>query len=86
MVIGIALGLVFGLVQFYLLLTGVQSVGAGRLKIVPMIAQFFCPLAALLLCAFFAREQLLLCALIIVVILIAGALIYFLRFIKNKHK
>ena len=86
MIIAIVLGLVFGGLQFYLLLIGVRSVGAGELKVVPMVVQFLMPLAALLLCALLARQQLLLCALIIIGILIIGALAYLIRFLKKKNK
>ena len=82
--LGFLLGVVFGGVQLCLLLLAVNSVGAGKLKIWPLAAQFFCPFAGLLLCAFVAREQLLICAVTISSLLIVGAVIKFISVRKGK--
>ena len=68
------LGAVFGAAQFWLLLTGVRSVGAAKLKVWALALQFFCPLAGLLLCAWLFRPQLVACAVSMGAVLIAGAL------------
>ena len=75
--LGILIGVIFGAAQFFLLLTGVRSVSAGKIRIIPLAAQFLCPFAGLLVCA-----------LIIIGILIAGAvantLIYLSRSRGNR--
>lgn len=85
-VIGILLGLVFGSAQLYLLIVGVQSVAAGRLKVWPFAVQFFCPLAGLLLCALLRTSQLLPCAIAMSAVLIVGAVITFLRIRSRSPK
>ena len=84
--VGILLGLVFGSVQLYLLIVGVQSVAAGRLRIWPFAVQFFCPLAGLLLCAWLRPKQLLPCAIAMSAVLILGAVITFLRIRSRNPK
>lgn len=82
--LGFLLGLAFGGAQLILLLLAVNSLGTGKLKIWPLVAQFFCPFAGLLLCAFVAREHLLTCAATISFLLIAGAVIKFISARKGK--
>ncbi len=82
--LGFLLGVVFGGVQLALLLLAVNAVGAGKLKIWPFAAQFLCPFAALLTCAFLAREQLLICAMTISSLLIIGAVVKFISARKGK--
>lgn len=84
--IGILLGLLFGAVQLYLLIVGVQSLAAGRLKIWPFVVQFFCPLAGLSLCAWLWMEQLLPCAIAMSAVLIVGAVVTFLRIRSRSTK
>ena len=71
--IGAVIGICFGVIQFILLFTAVRSITSDRVRILPMLAQFFCPMAGLLLCAFVKREQLLTCAICIISILLLGA-------------
>ena len=85
-VIGILLGLLFGSAQLYLLIVGVESLAAGRLKIWPFLVQFFCPLAGLLLCAWLQTEQLLPCAIAMSAVLILGAVVKFLRIRSRSTK
>ncbi len=84
--IGILLGLLFGSGQLALLIVGVESLAAGRLKIWPFAVQFFCPLAGLLLCAWLRTEQLLPCAIAMSAVLIVGAVIAFLRIRSRNTK
>ena len=84
--LGIVIGVVFGAAQFYLLLIGVRSVGTGKVRILPLLVQFFCPFAGLLLCAFLDRGHLMACAIIIIAILLAGAVVNFLLFNKRNKK
>ena len=84
--LGIVIGVVFGAAQFYLLLIGVRSVGAEKVRIIPLLIQFFCPFAGLLLCAFLDRAHLLMCAVIIIAILLAGAIVNFVLFTKKNNK
>ena len=84
--IGILLGLLFGSVQLALLIVGVMSLAAGRLKIWPFVVQFFCPLAGLLLCVWLRKEQLLPCAIAMSAVLIVGAVIAFLRIRSRNTK
>ena len=76
--LGFLLGIVFGGIQLVLLLLAVNSVGTEKLKIWPLVAQFFCPFIGLLLCAFLAKNQLLLCGATISFLLIAGAVVKFI--------
>lgn len=82
--LGFLLGVVFGGVQLVLLLLAVNTVSTGKLKIWPFVAQFLCPLAGLLACAFLAKEQLLICAVTISSLLIAGAVVKFISARKGK--
>jgi len=84
--LGIAIGIVFGLAQFYLLLIGVRSVGSDHLRLVPLVGQFLCPFAGLLLCAFLDRGHLLVCAVIIIAILLIGAAVNFYLFSRGNNK
>ena len=84
--LGIVIGVVFGAAQFYLLLIGVRSVGSDKLRILPLLGQFLCPFAGLLLCAFLDRAHLLVCAIIIIAILLAGAIVNFVLFTKKNNK
>ena len=84
--LGIVIGVVFGAAQFYLLLIGVRSVGSDKLRILPLLGQFLCPFAGLLLCAFLDRAHLLVCAFIIIGILILGAVANFLLYIRKSKK
>ena len=84
--LGIVIGVVFGAAQFYLLLIGVRSVSTEKVRIVPLIIQFFCPFLGLLLCAFLDRAHLLVCAFIIIGILILGAVANFLLYIRKSKK
>ena len=84
--LGIVIGVVFGAAQFYLLLIGVRSVGSEKVRILPLLVQFFCPFLGLLLCAFLDRAHLLVCAIIIIAILLAGAVVNFLLFNKRNKK
>ena len=84
--LGILIGVVFGAVQFVLLLIGVRSVSTEKVRIVPLIIQFLCPFAGLLLCAFLDRAHLLVCAFIIIGILILGAAANFLLYIRKSKK
>lgn len=84
--LGILIGAVFGAAQFWLLCIGVRSVSTEKVRIVPLIVQFFCPFAGLLLCAFTDRAHLLVCALIIIAILILGAVANFLLWIRSGKK
>lgn len=77
--IGITLAAVFGGLQFYLLTVVTRSVARGKISVLAMVGQFFCPIAGLLLCAFLAKQQLLHCAIGITVILIGGALALLIR-------
>lgn len=81
---GFFLGLVFGGVQLFLLVLAVNAIAAGRMKIWPLAAQFLCPFAGLLLCAFTAREDLLICAVTISALLIGGAAVRFFSLRKGK--
>ena len=85
-VIGILLGLLFGSAQLALLIVGVLSLAAGRLKIWPFVVQFFCPLAGLFLCAWLRTEQLLPCAIAMSAVLIVGAVVTFLRMRARNSK
>ena len=84
--LGIVIGVVFGAAQFYLLLIGVRSVGSEKVRILPLLVQFFCPFFGLLLCAFLDRAHLLVCAFIIIGILILGAVANFLLYIRKNKK
>ena len=84
--LGAAIGIAFGAAQFFLLLRGVRSIAAQDMKLLPLIIQFFCPFAGLLLCAFVARKDLLVCGICIIVILIAGAIINLLFQSGKKDK
>ena len=88
--LGIIIGVVFGAAQFYLLLIGVRSVGSEKVRILPLLVQFFCPFLGLLLCAFLDRAHLLVCAIIIIGILVVGAivntLVYLSRTRGNRRK
>ena len=83
--LGIVIGAVFGAAQFYLLLIGVRSVGTDKLRILPLLVQFFCPFAGLLLCAFLDRAHLLVCALIIIGILIVGAVVNTIAYFSRNR-
>ena len=83
--LGIFIGVVFGAAQFVLLLTGVRSVSTEKIKLIPLVAQFFCPFAGLLLCAFLDREHLLVCAFIIIGILILGAVVNSLVYLSRSR-
>ena len=72
--IGAAIGLVFGIGQFFLLLAGVKAATGQQPKILPLVLQFLLPIAGLLLCAFLKKEQLLVCAGCMAGVLILGAL------------
>ena len=84
--LGIVIGVVFGAAQFYLLLIGVRSVGTEKVRILPLLVQFFCPFLGLLLCAFLDRAHLLVCAIIIIAILLLGAVLNFLLYIRKSKK
>ena len=84
--IGILLGLLFGSGQLALLIVGVESLAAGRLKIWPFAVQFFCPMAGLLLCAGLRQKQLLPCAIAMSAVLIVGAVVTFLRIRSRSTK
>ena len=84
--LGIVIGVVFGAAQFYLLLIGVRSVSTEKVRVIPLIIQFFCPFLGLLLCAFLDRAHLLVCAFIIIGILILGAVANFLLYIRKSKK
>ena len=83
--LGILIGVVFGAAQFVLLLIGVRSVSTEKVRIVPLIIQFFCPFAGLLLCAFLDRAHLLVCAFIIIGILILGAVVNSLVYLSRSR-
>jgi len=84
LLIAVLLGAVFGGVQMYLLLLATRSVAAGKIKVWAFAAQFFSPIAGLLLCAFLARGKLLVCACVICGILIVGAVAGFVRMRRSK--
>ena len=77
--LGAVLGLAFGAAQLYLLLLGTGVLGPRGLRIGPLVAQFICPLAGLLLCALVRRAQLLPCAVAMSAVLIVGAVVCFVR-------
>jgi|GEM_PF-1102743 len=83
---GVLLGLTFGALQLWLLITGVRSVGAGKLKIWALALQFLCPLAGLLLCVWLFRSQLVACAAAMGAVLLAGAGIWALRNRRGGRK
>ena len=79
-VIGVILGMAFGLVQLVLLIYAVRSLSTQRLKIWPFAVQFFCPFFGLGLCALLQASQLLPRAVTISTVLIIGAVVYFVRY------
>ncbi len=79
-VIGVILGMAFGLVQLFLLIYAVRSLSTQRLKIWPFAVQFFCPFFGLGLCALLQTSQLLPCAVTISTVLIVGAMVCFVRY------
>ena len=81
--VGALLGIFFGALQFYLLLLGIKSMAGGKLKVWFFVAQFFCPLFSLGLCALFAPTSLVVCACIMSSILIVGA---FMHFYKTRKR
>ena len=83
---GAAIGIVFGVIQFALLFYAVRCITNQNIKILPMLAQFFCPMAGLLLCALVKKEQLLTCAICIIAILLLGAVVNFLIYAANKGR
>ncbi len=85
MIVAIVLGLVFGPLEFYLLFKGVRTVAKGQMNVLYFIAQFFCPLVALGLCAWLAPAHLLLCATILVAVLFVGAIGYYV-YIRKQGK
>ena len=82
--LGFLLGVVFGGVQLALLLLAVKIISTGGLKVWPLAAQFLCPIAGLLVCAFVARDQLLICAVTISSLLIIAAAVKFISVRKGK--
>lgn len=84
--IGAAIGIIFGLIQFSLLFFAVKSITQQQIKLLPLLGQFFCPLAALLLCALVCREQLLVCAICIISILLLGALVNIFIQLRKKER
>lgn len=84
--IGAAIGIFFGLAQFALLFIAVRSIARQQFRLLPLIAQFFCPLVGLLLCVLVRREQLLTCAVCIISILLLGAVIELLVQRREKDK
>ena len=81
---GILIGLIFGGVQLYLLLLAVNALAKGTLKVWPLAAQFFCPLAGLILCALAARAHLIACAVTMSALLLGGAAVKFISVRKGK--
>lgn len=84
--IGAAIGIFFGIIQFALLFYAVRAISRQQIRLLPLIAQFFCPLAGLLLCVLVRREQLLTCAACIIFILLAGAVVNLLVQRREKDK
>lgn len=84
--IGAVIGILSGLVQFSLLFYAVRAISRQQIRLLPLIGQFFCPLAGLLLCAFVRKEQLLVCAVCIISILLLGAVVNFLVQLRRKDK
>jgi len=83
---GAVLGVVFGAGQLWLLITGVRSVGSGKLKIWALFLQFLCPLAGLGLCAWLARSELVPCAIAMGAVLMAGSIYWAVRFRRSDKQ
>lgn len=83
---GVIIGAVFGAVQLYLLILGVSSLGAPRLKLWPLLLQFLCPFAGLGLCAWLARAQLIPCAVAMSAVLIGGAAVKFVSLRRAERE
>ncbi len=83
MIVAIVLGLVFGLLEFFLLFKGVCSVAKGQMNVLYFITQFFCPLIALGLCAWLSPDFLILCATLLASILFIGAIGYYIHIRKQ---
>ncbi len=86
LLIAIGLAVLFGLTQYGLLLLGVRSMARGQMNVLYFVAQFFCPLVGLGLCAWLAIDQLVVCATIICGILFVGAACYYIYVKKNQGK
>lgn len=85
-VIGVILGMAFGLAQLFLLIYAVRSLSTQRLKIWPFAVQFFCPIFGLLLCALLRTSQLLPCAVTMSAVLIVGAVVKFVQYRLGETK
>ncbi len=77
------MGLLFGGAELWLLTIAVRSIAGEKIRVLPMLLQFLCPVAALLLCALLARTQLMICAVCIIVVLLGGSAAVVL-FKRNK--
>ena len=86
-VIGILIGLVTGVIQFFLLYKFVTSVTggkAGKKTVVFAVTQFMFPFAVLLLCAFLLTDSLMWVGIGAAVALISSAVIKFVLVSKQK--
>lgn len=85
-IIAVALGLGFGVLQFFLLWEGIQSMIRGKLNPIYFIVQFFCPFVGLGLCVYLAKDYLVLSGTIICSILFIGAAVYKIYIQKQDRK
>ena len=86
--LGVAIGVVSGVMQFFLLLKFTGSITGGKFSgktVLFAITQFLFPFAILLLCAFFLNEELLMVGIGIAAALITCAVIRFILVSRAKR-